>query len=100
MGRNVFDAIFRPPRRDVTDMFLPRRTAFVYDMEGGETLDIPTTLHRSKADCPKVTKNHRFPPSRHPSSPVNVSNMHTGPVCCIPSALAAQYMTRFEEGPE
>ena len=56
MGRNVFDAIFRPPRRDVTDMFLPRRTAFVYDMEGGETLDIPTTLHRSKADCPKVTE--------------------------------------------
>ena len=57
MGRHVFDAIFRPPRRDVTDMFLPRRTAFVYDMEGGETLDIPTTLHRSKADCPKVKKN-------------------------------------------
>ena len=55
MGRNVFDAIFRPPRRDVTDMFLPRRTAFVYDMEGGETLDIPTTLHRSKADCPKAS---------------------------------------------
>lgn len=55
MGRNVFDAIFRPPKRDVSQMFLPRRVAFVYDMEqGAESLDIPTTLHRSKADCPKV----------------------------------------------
>lgn len=38
-------------------MFLPRRMAFVYDLEDVESLDIPTTLHRSKADCPKVRVN-------------------------------------------
>ncbi len=54
LGRQVFQAIFQPPKRDVSQMFLPRRTAFVYDLEDGEALDIPTTLHRSKADCPKA----------------------------------------------
>lgn len=54
MGRQVFNTIFRPPQRDVSQMFLPRRMAFVYELEDGDALDIPTTLHRSKADCPKV----------------------------------------------
>lgn len=34
------------------DMFLPGRMAFIYNMEDGLNSDIPTTLHRSKADCP------------------------------------------------
>ncbi|GMY18613.1 suppressor of mec-8 and unc-52 protein homolog 2-like [Fagus crenata] len=34
------------------DMFLPGRMAFIFNMEGGYSNDIPTTLHRSKADCP------------------------------------------------
>ncbi|KAL8150817.1 hypothetical protein V2J09_020625 [Rumex salicifolius] len=34
------------------EMFLPGRMAFVFNMEGGYSHDIPTTLHRSKADCP------------------------------------------------
>jgi IK cytokine len=33
---------------------MPRRTAFVYDMDDPEAGDIPTTLRRSKEDCPKV----------------------------------------------
>lgn len=34
------------------EMFLPGRMAFIFNMEGGYSNDIPTTLHRSKADCP------------------------------------------------
>ncbi|KAH7574507.1 hypothetical protein JRO89_XS03G0304600 [Xanthoceras sorbifolium] len=34
------------------EMFLPGRMSFIYNMEGGYSNDIPTTLHRSKADCP------------------------------------------------
>ncbi|KAM0845408.1 hypothetical protein ACQ4PT_056406 [Festuca glaucescens] len=33
------------------EMFLPGRMAFIYNMDGHNT-DIPTTVHRSKADCP------------------------------------------------
>lgn len=34
------------------EMFLPGRMAFIFSLEGGFSTDIPTTLHRSKADCP------------------------------------------------
>ncbi|XP_010258660.1 PREDICTED: suppressor of mec-8 and unc-52 protein homolog 2 [Nelumbo nucifera] len=34
------------------EMFLPGRMAFIFNMEDGYSHDIPTTLHRSKADCP------------------------------------------------
>lgn len=34
------------------EMFLPGRTAFVYDIGEEFHHDIPTTVHRSKADCP------------------------------------------------
>lgn len=51
LGRRVYDAIFRPPRVDVAQHFLPRRTAFVYELDAQ---DVPTTLRRSQADCPKV----------------------------------------------
>ncbi|XP_047084983.1 suppressor of mec-8 and unc-52 protein homolog 2-like [Lolium rigidum] len=34
------------------EMFLPGRMAFIYNMEDGLNNDIPTTVHRSKADCP------------------------------------------------
>lgn len=51
LGRRVYDAIFRPPRVEVSEHFLPRRTAFVYELDA---LDVPTTLRRSQADCPKV----------------------------------------------
>ncbi|PWA75867.1 Protein RED, C-terminal [Artemisia annua] len=35
------------------DMFLPGRMAFIFDMESGFSHDIPTTVYRSKADCPE-----------------------------------------------
>ncbi|KAI3524864.1 hypothetical protein L2E82_02732 [Cichorium intybus] len=35
------------------EMFLPGRMAFIFDMESGFSHDIPTTVHRSKADCPE-----------------------------------------------
>ncbi|KAL3679540.1 hypothetical protein R1sor_022496 [Riccia sorocarpa] len=34
------------------EMFLPGRTAFVFDMDEEFSHEIPTTVHRSKADCP------------------------------------------------
>ena len=38
-------------------MFLPMRTAFVYDMEEHDSnTDVPTTLRRSKEDCPPVSQ--------------------------------------------
>ena len=40
------------------EQFLPRRMAFVYDFEEvtdeGIVPDVPTTVRRSKLDCPKV----------------------------------------------
>ena len=55
LGRAVFAAVFRPPRVNVSELFLPRRTAFVYELDAEPgTSDIPTTLRRSKADCPPV----------------------------------------------
>ena len=55
LGRAVFAALFRPPRINVSELFLPRRTAFVYELDAEPgTSDIPTTLRRSKADCPPV----------------------------------------------
>lgn len=62
VGRAVFDAVFTPVKRHfVKDMFLPRRTAFVYDFDPTSENyqnDIPTTLRRSKADCPPVQVGH------------------------------------------
>jgi hypothetical protein len=33
-----------------------RRTAFVFELDDAEAADVPTTLRRSKEDCPKVRK--------------------------------------------
>jgi IK cytokine len=55
LGRAVFAAVFNPPKINVSELFLPRRTAFVYELDGDAfASDIPTTLRRSKADCPPV----------------------------------------------
>ncbi|KAK9053472.1 hypothetical protein SSX86_030106 [Deinandra increscens subsp. villosa] len=35
------------------DMFLPGIMAFIFDMESGFSHDIPTTVYRSKAECPE-----------------------------------------------
>lgn len=55
LGRRIFTAVFQPPRRNVAQKFQRHRMAFAYELDEEEDgLDIPTTLHRSKADCPKV----------------------------------------------
>ncbi|CAL5227428.1 g10390 [Coccomyxa viridis] len=58
IGRGVFDAIFNPPKINVSEQFLPRRTAFLYELDDeGFNADIPTTLRRSKADCPPAVES-------------------------------------------
>ena len=55
VGRAVYNAVFpRSTRVDTSQLFLQGHTAFVYDLENPNSSDIPTTLRRSKADCPEV----------------------------------------------
>eukprot|EP00887_Chlorella_sp_A99_P003354 scaffold26.g3354.t1 len=81
LGRSVHAFFFergRPGGRaaaDVSQLFLPRRTAFVYDLEEGG--DLPTTLRRSIEDCPKARlcasgrspRPRRAVPARLPRAP-------------------------------
>lgn len=46
-----------PPSTAAAEMFQPRRTSFLYEMEGGGLDVLPTTLHRAKEDCPKVHRD-------------------------------------------
>lgn len=39
--------------KNISDLFLPRRMSFVYDMADPYGTNIPVTLRRSKEDCPK-----------------------------------------------
>lgn len=57
-GQAVYSALFRPFRAPASEMFLPMRSAFVYDLEEHDSsTDVPTTLRRSKEDCPPVSNN-------------------------------------------
>ncbi|EFN50558.1 hypothetical protein CHLNCDRAFT_136594, partial [Chlorella variabilis] len=64
LGRAVHAFFFDPSQRGagmpVAELFLPRRTAFVYELEEAGAPDIPTTLRRSREDCPKARR--RGPP--------------------------------------
>uniref|UniRef100_A0A2P2L601 Suppressor of mec-8 and unc-52 protein homolog 2 n=2 Tax=Rhizophora mucronata TaxID=61149 RepID=A0A2P2L601_RHIMU len=52
-AKSVYQWMVKPQTAVKTnEMFLPGRMAFIFNMEGGYSHDIPTTLHRSKADCP------------------------------------------------
>ncbi|GFP97624.1 suppressor of mec-8 and unc-52 protein homolog 2 [Phtheirospermum japonicum] len=52
-AKSVYQWIVKPQTVIKTnEMFLPGRMAFIYNMENGFSHDIPTTVHRSKADCP------------------------------------------------
>ncbi|KAM1090546.1 hypothetical protein FF1_018170 [Malus domestica] len=54
-AKSVYQWIVKPHAVIKTnEMFLPGRMSFIFNMEGGYTHDIPTTLHRSKADCPQT----------------------------------------------
>ncbi|CAN0901204.1 Suppressor of mec-8 and unc-52 protein homolog 2 [Linum grandiflorum] len=52
-GKSVYQRIVKPQTiMKTNEMFLPGRMSFIYNTEGGYYHDIPTTLQRSKADCP------------------------------------------------
>lgn len=60
-GQAVYNALFKPFRAPASEMFLPMRTAFVYDLEEQDSnTDVPTTLRRSKEDCPPVRMDSRL----------------------------------------
>ncbi|KAL9444913.1 hypothetical protein AB3S75_017993 [Citrus x aurantiifolia] len=53
MAKSVYQWIVKPQTvMKTNEMFLPGRMSFIFNTEGGYSNDIPTTLHRSKADCP------------------------------------------------
>nr|XP_058133211.1 protein Red-like [Dasypus novemcinctus] len=55
LGRNVYNILFKSKAYEWNELFLPGRMAYVVDLadESADT-DIPTTLIRSKADCPST----------------------------------------------
>ncbi|KAG7273465.1 hypothetical protein CRUP_032713 [Coryphaenoides rupestris] len=55
LGRNVYRMVFRSRVVERNELFLPGRMAYVVDLEDEYAdTDIPTTLIRSKADCPSM----------------------------------------------
>lgn len=53
MGRNIYRIIFKSKYPERNELFLPSRMAYVVDLEDEfAESDVPTTLIRSKADCP------------------------------------------------
>lgn len=54
-GRNIFRQLFAHKLPERNELFLPGRMAYVIDLEDDMMeSDIPTTLIRSKADCPSL----------------------------------------------
>jgi len=54
-GRNVYRQLFSRKLPERNELFLPGRMAYIVDLEDDFTeSDIPTTLIRSKADCPSL----------------------------------------------
>ncbi|NXU54576.1 RED protein, partial [Turnix velox] len=55
LGRNIYRILFKNKAYERNELFLPGRMAYVVDLddEYADT-DIPTTLIRSKADCPTM----------------------------------------------
>lgn len=52
-AKSVYQCIVKPQAScKSNEMFLPGRMAFIFNMDSGFSHDIPTTLQRSKADCP------------------------------------------------
>uniref|UniRef100_M3ZWB0 IK cytokine n=1 Tax=Xiphophorus maculatus TaxID=8083 RepID=M3ZWB0_XIPMA len=53
--RNIYRVAFRSGVQERNELFLPGRMAYVVDLDDEFTdTDIPTTLIRSKADCPSM----------------------------------------------
>uniref|UniRef100_A0A7N8XX91 IK cytokine n=1 Tax=Mastacembelus armatus TaxID=205130 RepID=A0A7N8XX91_9TELE len=54
-GRNIYRVVFKSGLAERNELFLPGRMAYVVDLDDEFTdTDIPTTLIRSKADCPSM----------------------------------------------
>ncbi|KAG8194108.1 hypothetical protein JTE90_003049 [Oedothorax gibbosus] len=51
LGKSIYRQVFKHRYPERSELFLPNRMAYIYDLEDEES-DIPTTLLRSKADCP------------------------------------------------
>ncbi|MBN3318491.1 RED protein, partial [Atractosteus spatula] len=55
LGRNIYRILFKNRALERNELFLPGRMAYVVDLEDEYAdTDIPTTLIRSKADCPTM----------------------------------------------
>jgi len=55
LGRNIYRIVFKGRQVERNELFLPGRMAYVVDLEDEYAdTDIPTTLIRSKADCPTM----------------------------------------------
>lgn len=55
LGRNIYRQVFRPRIMERNDLFLPNRMAYIIELEDEYAeSDIPTTLIRSKKDCPNL----------------------------------------------
>jgi len=52
-GKAVLNHILEPKPKPKTEFFLPGRMAFVFDLDEEFPQELPTTLLRSKEDCPK-----------------------------------------------
>lgn len=53
LGRNIYRQVFRPKTIERNELFLPSRMAYIIELEDEYAeSDIPTTLVRSKKDCP------------------------------------------------
>uniref|UniRef100_A0A669AZF6 IK cytokine n=2 Tax=Oreochromis TaxID=8139 RepID=A0A669AZF6_ORENI len=54
-AKNIYRVVFRSGVAERNELFLPGRMAYVVDLDDEFTdTDIPTTLIRSKADCPSM----------------------------------------------
>nr|XP_058968623.1 protein Red-like [Pocillopora verrucosa] len=55
LGQKIYKSLFRNRPADRNELFQPGRMAYVFDIEDEYAeSDIPTTLIRSKADCPGI----------------------------------------------
>ncbi|XP_054712150.1 protein Red-like [Uloborus diversus] len=53
LGKNIYRQVFKHRYPEKSELFLPNRMAYIIDLEDEYAeSDIPTTLLRSKADCP------------------------------------------------
>lgn len=88
LGRNVYRMLFKSKAYERNELFLPGRMAYVVDLddEYADT-DIPTTLIRSKADCPTMeVSDLSLKPGNH---------LHFCPGSLLPHLTHSQVLSIF-----